>query len=470
MSEKAYSTEEKALTGSWLGEFNSLAPPPFMVAGNLAVPIEVVGLEVVFEINVSQQRAAGKARLRFNIAQPGCPLFDLVPRPSRLVLNGQQFEPQKLRLVMPPDENTPLRMLDEPLDVGGEQVLEIEYPLTDTTAQFVSGGVRLGLFMTDLNQRGYLERHAPTNLEFNQFPMSVEIRLAGASDTHQLFTNGQATEDGGSAWRVTFPDYFTCSSFYVHLTNRSVSVRETLFDGSERQIPIKAYGEREQEVRQALENAVGFLRELEQTYGSYAHESLLIYCTGNISGGMEYAGATMTSIAALGHEITHSWFARGVMPANGNAGWIDEAIARWRDNGYPTASALPQRPPVNLAGFSPYRRHTPQISYAMGSLLLSELDKLFNSGGGLRPILARLFTEKRRQLITTPFFQTFIEQQTGVQLTDIFNRYVYGKDSGQGESSGADMLTPDLFREAGIEVSPTPAPRGFTQAELRSLL
>ena len=83
------------------------------------------------------------------------------------------------------------------------------------------------------------------------------------------------------------------------------------------------------------------MRELEQTYGPYPHEALLIYCTGNISGGMEYAGATMTSLEALGHEITHSWFARGVMPANGNAGWIDEAIARWRDRGYPRAPPRP---------------------------------------------------------------------------------------------------------------------------------
>ena len=462
--------EDRLLLGSWLGEVSSTAPPPFMVAGNPAVPIDAASLDLVVEADAAQERATGQGRLRFTLAQPGRPLLDLVPRPARLVLNGQPLPPERLRLVLPPDESTPLRMLDEALAAGEVHELEITYPLQDDTAQFGGGGVRLGLFMTDLEQRGYLERHAPANLEFDQVPMRVEIRISGSSRTHRLFTNGRAVQDGGSAWQVTFPDYFTCSSCYLHVTDRPMSVRAGSFTGTEREIPVTAYGEQGPEVERALANAIGFLRELEQTYGPYPHEALLIYCTGNISGGMEYAGATMTSLEALGHEITHSWFARGVMPANGNAGWIDEAIARWRDRGYPRASATPQRPPVNLAGFSPYRRHTPRESYAMGSLLLSELDRLF-SPEGLRPLLARLFRERQRQLITTPLFQAFLEQQTGASLGPIFDRYVYGKEEGSEDHlHETDMPPAELFRAAGIETLPPPLPRAFTPSELRSLL
>jgi hypothetical protein len=166
----------------------------------------------------------------------------------------------------------------------------------------------------------------------------------------------------------------------------------------------------------------------------------------------------------------HSWFARGVMPANGNAGWIDEAIARWRDLGYPTATATPHRPPINLAGFSPYRRHTPRQSYEMGSLLLSELDLLFQPGG-LRPMLAKLFQEKRRALITTAFFQTFLERQSGISLDAIFSRYVFGKDSeGKTHAHEAEVSAVELFRAAGLEaVAPDP-PSAFTPEQLRALL
>lgn len=440
-----------------------------MVAGNLAVPVDAAGLDLVIEADASQQSADGRGRLRFTLSQPGRPLLDLVPRPSRLILNGENLPPERLRLVLPPDESTPLRMLDEELGAG-EHELEIEYPLGESTVRFVDGGVRLGLFMTDLEQRGYLERHAPANLEFDQIPMSVEVRISASTNAHRLFTNGRAEQDGNSAWRITFPDYFTCSSCYLHATDRPVSVASTSFAGAEREVPVTAYGENPPEVQQALQQAVGFLQELEQTYGPYAHEALLIYCTGLPSGGMEYAGATMTSLQALGHEITHSWFARGVMPANGNAGWIDEAVARWRDQGYPRAPAAPPRPPVNLAGFSPYRRHTPWESYALGSLLLSELDRLF-SPGGLRPLLARLFRERQRQLITTPLFQAFLEQQTGASLGPIFNRYVYGKEeSGEAHPHETGIPPAELFRAAGLETLPPTFSHAFTPTELRSLL
>src|SRR5690606_27098526 len=50
--------------------------------------------------------------------------------------------------------------------------------------------------------------------------------------------------------------------------------------------------------------------ELEGDYGAWPHPSLVIYNAG--MGGMEYCGATMTSTSALGHELFHSYFARGV--------------------------------------------------------------------------------------------------------------------------------------------------------------
>jgi hypothetical protein len=41
--------EDQPLQGSWLGEVGSEAPPPFMIEGNLAVPCEAVGLELLFK-------------------------------------------------------------------------------------------------------------------------------------------------------------------------------------------------------------------------------------------------------------------------------------------------------------------------------------------------------------------------------------------------------------------------------------
>lgn len=465
----------RPLPGRWLETAGGEAPPPFAVAGDVAVPMEVSSLDVRLDVDVAQRSATGRARLLFTLPQPGCPLLDLVPDPTMVVVDGQEVQPARLRLVTPPEETTPLRMLSKPLDAGVEHALEVEYPLREGpegSLKFGGGGVQLGFFMSDLDQRGYLEKHAPANLEFDQFAMTLEVRIAGSSRAHRLFTNGDAEARGDGAWRVAFPGYFTSSSCYLHVTDRPQAVREDGFAGAEREVPVTVYGRDEAEVETALRDTLGLLRELEDTFGPYAHDRMLVYCTGNLRGGMEYAGAAMTDLRSLGHEIAHSWFARGVMPANGNAGWIDEAIAQWRDRGYPRAAAAPRRPPVNLAGFSPYRRHTPRESYDKGALLLGELDLLFAPGGGLRPLLAKLYREKRRRTLTTPGFQAFLERETGAELGAIFDRYVHGKDDGRGHEahSHGEAASARELSGSGSPEAPPPAPRPFTAAELHSLL
>ena len=195
---------------------------------------------------------------------------------------------------------------------------------------------------------------------------------------------------------------------------------------------------------------------------------------------MEYCGATMTTLNALPHEITHSWFGRGIMPANGNSGWIDEAIASWRDNHYPRASGPPDRSPVQLSGFSPYRRHTAQFPspYYWGSLLLSELDYLFRNNGGLRPILKDLFLEKKRCLITTPYFQGFLEQKTGLNLNSIFSRYVYGRSGEDISLAERDIVESmeepvpiiETLKKSWDKQTIQLAPRPFTIGELKECL
>src|SRR5690606_28199516 len=115
--------------------------------------------------------------------------------------------------------------------------------------------------------------------------------------------------------------------FHLGETGRFVE-RSAVYHGLEKEIPVLVYSPRSDLADSGLARALSVLAELEGTYGPYAHAKMVAYITPD-GGGMEYCGATMTSLWALEHEFTHSWFARGVMPADGNAGWIDEAIASW---------------------------------------------------------------------------------------------------------------------------------------------
>jgi hypothetical protein len=54
---------------------------------------------------------------------------------------------------------------------------------------------------------------------------------------------------------------------------------------------------------------------------------------------MEYEGATLSSPAALKHEMAHSWWGRGVAPVSEHHGWIDEAVALWGTGANPWLAA-----------------------------------------------------------------------------------------------------------------------------------
>jgi hypothetical protein len=210
-----------------------------------------------------------------------------------------------------------------------------------------------------------------------------------------------------------------------------------------------------------MTNLKKYLAELEGTYGAFAHSTFTAYITDS-GGGMEYCGATVTSLGALGHETTHSWFARGMMPANGNAGWIDEAIASWRDDGYPRGNGAPRAPRI-LGGFSPYRRFTTMDAYSYGADLMADFDGMLanTSLGGLKNMLKETFAGFRRQTITVQMFQTRLEQSLGRSMQQFFDKYVYGNN----------ILNriPGASPEPGYDVDWSRHPRPYTKEEMREI-
>ena len=373
----------------------------------------------------------------------------------------------------PPNGEAKVRVLDVELDPGQEHVLTIDYDLAPATLSFESGGARLAFFMTDLEQRGYLEQRAPANLEFDQHPASVNIRLVGAAK--DIICSAMAVRPvRKTAGAFQFPAYFCSSSYYLHLTDRDFHVSEDTFQTGAQRIPIVAYGTRAAETVDAIRIAKKVITELEAEYGAYAHEDLTIYVTDDIDGGMEYCGATMTVLGALEHEITHSWFARGVMPGNGNSGWIDEAIASWRDAGYRSLEPNPRRAPVNLAAFPPYRRHSP--SRPIGRAHCCWRRSISCPRATRRrpaPAAARTLRAKAAQADHDRVLQAVPGNPERLDLTAMFDRFVYNKSGPEfvpfDVLAEGRSMTIDAVRELQSAVPHVVRHRPFTRQELNSL-
>lgn len=143
---------------------------------------------------------------------------------------------------------------------------------------------------------------------------------------------------------------------------------------------------------------------------------------------MEYAGATATSIGALRHELDHSYFARCITPANGNAGWMDEAIARWGDRCYPTY-VQQHKSRANLGRRSEYIPTTNRKSYDVGSDFLAYLNSFLSTRGGLKAFLRHYAQSKKHQSVSAEEFQAMVKTFHGDSLDHLFEHHVYTEDT-----------------------------------------
>jgi hypothetical protein len=335
--------------------------------------------------------------------------------------------------------------------------MEFDYEIPASRVTFTTGGVRFLTDMTDLNGK-FFEYWGPCGFEGDQFVMNLTLKVPNSSTTHALRTNGTISSSSETEWKINFPDYFSKSSFYIHLSNQELHSKKFSIQGIAKEIPVEVYGLNDDLVAGAVADLPGLFKELEKDYGPYPHDKFLAYMNDR-SGGMEYVAATITVRGSLDHELLHSWFARSIIPADGRSGWIDEAMASWRDYGYKRATSVLNREVTNLANYSYFRKSTPSNSYVDGRALFAELDLAFDSIGGLKTVMRALHENFRHKAISNDEFWKFLEQFTKINL-DVFQElYVMGNAEEVGK-----MLPTDVAEEEGSK-HPTP----LTQEEILRL-
>lgn len=401
------------------------APQNFAYAGGQAVFVDFTKATYNLRYDIVQKLATVHAVIEFTASAEGHPVFDLVNEPTAVKLNGAKAVVETIKL---PGNVSQVRVLGATVKAG-THTMEITAPVTELV-EMDGKSVKSAFWTTDLDDRGYLEQYLPANMEFDRVPMTFNIEFVGLQNEQRIYTNGVVTKTGEGQYQVVYPEYFTSSSLFFHTTPVGAMAEKSFtyrsIDG--RELPVVVYkkpsmwGSDEGALTRLQQQTVTVLTELENDYGPFLHPSVTIYNAG--SGGMEYCGATMTDTGALGHELTHSYFARGLMPANGNAGWIDEALASWRDNNYPRLNSL--NGSANMAGRLPYTRFTDMAAYSFGARFMGYLDGKFAGQGGLKSLLRKLVEEKSFE----PFFtENFIEWAEGHYRMDLkaeFKARVYG--------------------------------------------
>jgi hypothetical protein len=405
-----------------------LAPPDFDGANGRSIFVDFKTADYSITYDTVRETTLVKSRIVFEAKKSGKPLFDLIPNPDSLKIDGKKVDQSEISF---PGGVSNLRQLSTSVNPG-LHTLEVENEI-HTNVNFHSdfGSVSSAFWIRDLKDRMFLEQYFPSNFEFDQYQMTFNVHLEGVEQAEQdIYTNGNLTKTSPVSWKIEFPEYFTVSCPYFHMTPKGWMKRLD-FDYasvSGKTIPVTVYSPWKSRTKRFKPEAIRVLNELEADYGPWGHSSLVAYGTMKGTGGMEHSGATATSFGALDHEMLHSYFAKGVMPANGNSGWIDEAIASWRDKGY-------QRNPStgfggsDLGAHSVYKRNTDDRAYALGAAFMAYLDYRLQDRGGLKAFLRGYFQTYKHQVITTEHFKNNLEFFSGLNLSQDFGTYIWGKNS-----------------------------------------
>lgn len=427
------------------------APAPLVVDGLLTVPIHIRKLRGRVALDVQTRRGYVDALMIYEVGpSSGCALFDLRQSIDQAWLDGRSIPTGRLRArEVGEGPYATMRVVDVPQTARSTHTLRLRYRLGQPHSD--RGGayppvlaaqgdrrMRWSFGMGDLFDGRHLEMWFPSNLPFDQFPFELSITLTGAPAKHTLITNGAVTTSGPHRWQITFPAWFSSVSQMVELrpTDDLDNARtRVVLATSGRRVLVdvwKPKGHNESLAQEALR--IGRMLEAnEAIFGPFLAARYTCFFH-DADGGMEYAGATTTSSGALEHEVLHSWFARGVMPASDADGWWDEAFTTYVTSGVAPTPLDFDRPPIELCSRRPFQRHTDPAAYLEGSRLFSGMAEM-TGDSCLRRSMGKLFQSYARKCLSTAELEEHLVLDTGaVRIVDAFHRFVYGFDDAPGRS------------------------------------
>ncbi|NQD95565.1 hypothetical protein HP532_23180, partial [Pseudomonas sp. CrR25] len=420
-----------------------LAPPPKLVDGLWAVPIDISRIAARLRFDAASQQISGDATLEFRLGRnAGCPIFDL-----RQTIDGAWLDGIALALadVAAHDfgggTNAALRVLDRLLEAGSSHSLRLTYtvgiPQASMAGSYLpqivwSAGPRLAFNFgfTDLGAGRYLEAFVPANLIHDQFELALELQLVNTPVAHTPISNGSVSVLGGNHWRIDFPSRFTALSPLLELRpsdSLQSATLNTLLPISGNNVAISTWKLTGSAVDlNAQASAIaGFLADNEQACGRYLHGGR--FTAFLHQGGMEYDGGTTTGTGALRHETFHSWWARGLKPASQADAWFDEAWTVYNDHG--ATAVLPfnfAEPAVALCPRNPWVRVTHSAAYGAGERLWKGIAALVGANT-LREYMRSFYQDHAARPATSEQLESYLVARTGnPSCVDAFHRFVYG--------------------------------------------
>lgn len=464
--------------------------------GLVAVPVDIQQITASLIFDGATTSGQGDATLEFITGpQNGNPIFDLRQTITAAWLDGAPLPVAKLaHHDFGGGADAQLRIVESVLTAGTAHTLRVTYnlgaPQASTAGSYQpamawSAGPRLrfNFGFTDLGAGRYLEAWIPSNLIFDQFSLSLSLRVVNTPVAHTVISNGAVTPVATNQWTIAFPARFTALSALLEIRasdtlagmtdTTTLPVSGTLVSIETCKLTTSAV-----DLAAQINNLKTWLAANENSSGPYIHGNRFVAFL-NV-GGMEYEGGTTAGIGALQHETFHSWWARGVKPASQPDGWWDEAWTVYNVNN--PSNSLPfdfSAAPVELCPRNPWVRITAPGAYTDGYRFFEGVAAWLGVAN-LKSFMSEFYGLNRARPVTTMQIEEFLVSRTGNELlVDAFHRFIYGfsdpapapdlwlhdapGDTGAASWAGPFWDSPDLWIRNADDGAATHQPPEFGQ-------
>lgn len=406
----------------WAGDLES-APAPFRVEDKVYTPIDIKKVESKW-IYQKDDVWSATATLEFKVKAPGHPIFLFSPEKYTQVTEGGN----SVELSVIKKDDRELKVMN--LNAIPEKIYRVtfgyQFKITERNPFY---------FQYPYWDGRFFESYIPSNLMFDRYKLKLDLDITNMTEFDTVVSNGNVVQKK-RRFHIEFPKNFTAGSFFIDLIDsKKTSLFHSNFNGTLITVykdPAETVTEEELKNSSQLE-VPKVLKVLEEKFGKYSYKSAIVKYANDLfafAGGITFTRKYDNLGDLLSHELSHSWFLRGVHPRGGAEVWIGEGFGTWVQRGYRRADNIFDEKFKGCIGcVSEYSDLEVMIDadnngHYGGEAFLMALDKLLEEKGGAAPVLKAVFKKKKFKTITNEEFQKLLERETGLDLEALFQWYI----------------------------------------------
>lgn len=424
--------------------------------------IDISTIVVDFDVYPENAYVDAHAVVNFTMREnQSVPLFHFIPALRDNAISELMLDDEMLNL----DNDADAKIVT--FDSSDEQALELQRSLVASVEHTLEVTYRFNLyspffaFFTDcndiagngnevfwptINTPHELARHIVT---FNVMS-EEEMALIGSGSIEKQETDGSYQQ-----WVLdSTREIASYTLMFILIPAADIEYEERVIDG----VTVRAMAYTDSvNIESSFVSMETWLPELRQNLGAFPMDSGLSFFLTSGGGGMEYYGATITSLWALEHEVFHMYFGCSTVAKTYRDSWWDEAINVWyEDSNYPDFQAISDSYRSNMVSSrTPISPGFDTRAYNEGAQIFQAVAEELGSRENMIGFLSYVHQNYHFKPFNTFDLLEYLKAYSGVDMYDDFLNWLYDGHqtyykSGQSPHSYAqppDMTPPEHIRQ-----------------------